>query len=357
MMKKLNFDKRLVTPQGKGSRKAPEELTQKEKIKYLLLSIGIVATIGVLAVWFFNRGVDDTQRIEASLTQEEQDQAKSKASEFILSAGNFGMRNDQVDASNVYDASFQASRDPNSAQRYVITRSAAYENLRPDINPGSPLFYNKNEVAKWTNEIELNRLTGFSMDSATPRIESKPFFVSRSADGTGNSIGVDVIVDYTSLQRTVEPTANDSEWDGKYNVLEQKYDDSALVTMVLSGGSWKVHEIKDNEYPFVLSTWGQPNITDALSKMGQPTSIGVWQSNAPLTYASAPEDLKPTATPSPTFSLSDDPNGHPVVVSPGSNSSGSASGSPSVTPSTSESTAPSPSAPPVQPSPTPTKQG
>jgi len=271
-----------------------DESGKTKVVPAAILSIVIVAIVIGVTILVTSLMGGDEENIKAELSSDQISEAKTEASEFIREDGTFGIRLDSLSDKNVWEASSVINHDGVDVDRYYVSRSDVYESLRSRILNNSPVSYSTNAVSQW-DRLEASKMTGFKINNVSSEVVSDPYFLSQ---GEGkNTIAVDIKVNFESLQREFQKTADDVSWDGKFNVNEQTYNDSAVLTMTSAGNGWNVYNVKDIQHPFLLATWSNPNISDMSEGYGEFITVEQWQSSAKKLE---PSDLpKPTSVPSP----------------------------------------------------------
>lgn len=231
--------------------------------RLIKLIIGVLVSVGVVlaALFWMTSGNDDSENeinSSVSLLDEEKMAAESVAREFVKSSGNFGIRTDQITGNNIRNVSHLIHEEDTSVKDYLLTREDSYNFVKSEyVYPGSPLDYDSRAMAQWKNQFESNRLATF---------EAKDVVAESNKDGKYLSIegrqykALNVKVSFNSKETIRDVTANDTSWDGSYNVLEKTFPNNTVnLLMVESDEGWKTYQQSDLENQFLLSSWKTPN--------------------------------------------------------------------------------------------------
>ena len=239
-----------------------DEKTTRNRLIYLIVGVLSVAVATVLlAVWWTTPNEEPTTpEITSQVEIDNQDQVllSSRAKELLSIAGNFGVRPNTLTGDNIMNAQYLIASNPNQAKDFFVSRESAYAALKPHVFAGSPLSYDDRAVSQWTNQNELQNLTGYTVDSVSATTKKTGSYVNI---GDKQHTAATVTVNFTSVATQRIQTINDSAWDGTFNVMEKTFaNNTANLTFAKDGnGQWKLYSITDLKNQFLLATWYTPN--------------------------------------------------------------------------------------------------
>lgn len=242
--------------------------TSHDKRNIRLIAGVIVAAIAVLGalLWITRPEATQTQatvKSDVPLSKTDQLASEESASEFLKTAGTFGIKSSELTGDNIRNVSYLLTKNDASVTRYVTSRKDSYGFLNKNyVYKGSPLDYDGRSVAQWKSPSEDRNLTSYQSQNVTAKAKPNAQMLTISGKDVP-AAEVEVTFDSKETIRTV--TANDTTWDGSYSVLEKLFPkNSVTLLLVEENGSWKVYSQNNLQKQFLLSTWENPD-SDAYS--------------------------------------------------------------------------------------------
>lgn len=247
-----------------------------------LIAAAVVFTIIVLCglLWITRTpSVEETGNVKSDIPLIESGRiaSESVASDFIKSAGNFGIKESELTGDNIRNVSYLLTSGDASIKKYLTSRKDSYSFLRSNyIYKNSPLDYDSREVAQWKTPTEDRNLTSYEVTDVTAIARDKAQVLT--IDGK-ETTAAEVDVTFNSKMTIRLVTANDTSWDGSYSVLEKSFPKSTVTLLVVQDGeSWKVYAQNNLEKQFILSTWSNPDpnsYTDAQTGFTQVSTLNL----------------------------------------------------------------------------------
>lgn len=194
----------------------------------------------------------------ASVTSEDRAAAEQTVSDFIKGAGTFGYK--IGDGGETLEKMLALKNAPSPSAEVFRSRGDSYLGVRDMIHPQSSLYHDTTSVQRWSDQMEVPSLASWSVEFV--RAESGDA-VSRQFAGE-ESPSIPVKASFTSVQRV---RGVPSEAGGTLVVKEATYNVEAEVSLVESGGEWKIVSVDGVSPKFVLSaTYPNPDIRVASSQ-------------------------------------------------------------------------------------------
>lgn len=234
-----------------------EEQDVQRRWIYLAGSLAILVAILVTAILLWPSSKDEGIMRSFKVEKADKESSQKFADSFLKDAGTFGIKPDLVDSSTISQIVYLTNSESENMGQYFITRQNKYNSLRSSISKGSPLDYQEVDVAEWNPQLELKSLMNYSVTGVSSKTESEGGYIT--VDGEQKkSVVVKSKISSDVYMRAA--TGDDSKWDGSYAVKKSEIKDSAAtLTLVESGDSWKVYSIENQDSPFLLCTWDDPN--------------------------------------------------------------------------------------------------
>lgn len=244
-----------------------DEIDSKtEKKRMIMLIAGVFAVLAVvlsLAFAFIPDGSDQEEDIKSEVFVSKEDQLiiEELSSSIMEDVGNFGVVTDSLTAENALDVEYIIAQTPNSGGEFYISRKNSYDKIREDILKESPIDYSPKVASEWINESETDGLISYEMISQNSTAVEKGSYLN--FNGTDEAAAY-VDVNFTSKETIRQATADDSSWDGSYDILEKTFPNNTLrMTFIKdSNNEWKLYSIINLENKFLLSTWETPSSFD-----------------------------------------------------------------------------------------------
>ena len=223
-----------------------------------VVAVGAGAAIAALKLTSGGSSGGGTGAPLASVTSEDRAAAEQTVSDFIKGAGTFGYK--IGDGGETLEKMLALKNAPSPSAEVFRSRGDSYLSVRDMIHPQSSLYHDTTSVQRWSDQMEVPSLASWSVEFV--RAESGDA-VSRQFAGE-ESPSIPVKASFTSLQRV---RGVPSEAGGTLVVKEATYNVEAEVSLVESGGEWKIGSVDGVSPKFVLSaTYPNPDIRVASSQ-------------------------------------------------------------------------------------------
>lgn len=251
-----------------------------------MVSVVVLVIAVVVALVFFIIPKNDGDTVEevksdVEITSTEISALETLSFEILQKIGNFGIRSDVLTADNALEVEYIAAQTPNDGGIFFTSRQTAYESIRDNVLSGSPIDYPARTVSEWVNNSEIEGLVSFEVIWSTIEAQSKGSHTSVS--GVEHKTAY-VDVTFTSKETMRHATADDSTWDGSYNVLSKDFpNNTARLTFVQDENlQWKLYSLTGLEYQFLLATWETPNSDSFVNTQHDFSNEGILQRTVPF---------------------------------------------------------------------------
>ena len=255
----------------------------------VLVIAALTVVIWVLSTKDSDDAKTDEILADVQISVTDQAEVSTVVDEFINGASNFGFRTDGISSGNITDVQYLVSHSPNSARSLFTSRDAAYGNVREYIFKASPRFFNSNVTGSWSNEFETQLASTFRLDKVTVDVKDKGAYLNI---GGTDRLTAYVSVTFSSTQTIRNKTADDSSWDGTFNVLEKGFpDNTADITLVQDENlDWKIYAINNLKYEFLLASWQNPDVNAYSDVQRDFVKVGTIKSDIVDNYNKAEEE-------------------------------------------------------------------
>lgn len=240
-----------------------EEVKGENKRLGLLIgvSIFIVALVTAGIVYLITKSDDnntDEIKSDVAISVIDQSETSSLVESFLDGVGNFGFKEDGLNPSNIMDVGYIVSTNPANAKSFFVSRADAYATVRDYVYPNSALFFNSNVTGSWSNTFDTQYISTFELSSITTETSSNGAYLT--VDGT-ERLTAYTDVTFTSVETVRLKTADDSSWDGSFDVSKKTFADNTMrVTLIKDGNDeWKIYAISNLQNEFLLATWRSPD--------------------------------------------------------------------------------------------------
>lgn len=194
-------------------------------------------------------------------------------SEFVNGAANFGFNTEGISSGNINDVQYLVSHSPNGVKNLFTSRDSAYANVRDYMFKGGSRYFDSNVTGSWSNEFDTQFTSSFRLDKVSVATNDKGAYLI--VDGKRRLTAYADVV-FSSTQTIRNKTADDSSWDGTFDVLEKGFpDNSARVTVVQDDNlDWKIYAINDLNNEFLTAAWANPDANAFLDTQRDFTRVG-----------------------------------------------------------------------------------
>lgn len=247
-----------------------EPVNTKRLALFIGVSVLVIAIITFTVMYFMNNNTEsNNEPVDEVVTIDLNDRIDTETvvEEFMQGAGNFGFKDEALKPENIGEVEYLVSHSPNDAKTYFTSRNEAYGTIRDKMFTGGAVYYNNNVTGKWTNEFETQNSSSFKLESATVKTREKGSYLNIGGEET---LSAYADVTFSSTETITLKTADDSSWDGTFDVLKKGYSDNTMrVTLVkIPEDGWKIYAISDLKNEFLLASWKSPSVT-AFSELRQ----------------------------------------------------------------------------------------
>lgn len=234
-----------------------EQQEQPSVKKTLGIIAGIIVAgiaVSALVLWLLSDSGDDFQG-EESLSGEQKRTVEQLSTEFIQTAGNFGLNHDNYQAEDYLEI-LQASFSDNIEEHFT-TRSNVYADVKERfIHDNAVVNYPESVHEAWDDSVEYDNQAQYEVEETGMNITHvSDFFV---LDGVGDQQyrAVNVDVDYTSIVTERYQSATDVTWDGSIEVVQDTIPSHVRIVYVQTAeNDWEIFELREQNNPHTLVTW------------------------------------------------------------------------------------------------------
>src|SRR5699024_524395 len=213
----------------------------------------------VLAIIFIPSNNSEEKDIPDTfaISEEDQHELEVKGNEFVEVAGDFGVKSNKITPDSIYNVSYLIDTKSETYEDYITTREDAYDNLSRKIADGSPIDYDSRIPAQWDVPIESLELWTFKVDKTDSESDTSGKYTNLKGQKLKT---VDVHVTFTSTVTKRVRSADDTSWDGSYNVLDKTFsNNTATITFVENNDIWQAYKITNVSNELLLATWKTPS--------------------------------------------------------------------------------------------------
>ena len=240
-----------------------EEVKGENKRLGLLIGISMLIVVLITAgiVYLITKSDDnntDEIKSDVEISVIDQSATSSLVESFLDGVGNFGFKEDGLNSSNIMDVDYVVSTNPANAKSFFVSRADAYATVRDYVYPNSSLFFNSNVTGSWSNDFDTQYISTFELSSVSVETLSTGAYLN--VDGADRLTAYTDVI-FTSVETVRLKTADDSSWDGSFDVSKKTFTDNTMrVTLIKDGNDeWKIYAISDLQNEFLLSTWRSPS--------------------------------------------------------------------------------------------------
>lgn len=227
----------------------------------IAIPIFLVTLISVFFVFWLNTDnepeTEDTIVPKEPISEVQQLEIETIVESFINGVGSFGFKTENINSSNILDVNYIVSTDPLNSGSFFVPRAEAYRSVRDFVHPSGPLYYSANMTGSWSNEFDTRYTSTFEIASVDMEVAPEAGYLNIDRE---NMLATNVEVVFSSVETVRSKTADDSTWDGTFDVSRKTYNDSMRVTVVFDNG-WKIYSISDLDNAFLLASWRSPNVS------------------------------------------------------------------------------------------------
>lgn len=232
---------------------------QQRRWFFLVGGLFLVAIIVVAVILIVPSG-GPSKATAFDVSDEDSQAIETTTKDFIQKAGTFGVKDDTVGSETIRNISYILRSGATGEDQFYLSRFEAYNSLLDDIAVDAPLRYDSRDTSTWNPEVEKNQLVSYKVDSVKVDPDSRGTYVTVNGEEL-ESVSADVTFTSTETKRVA--TSDDSSWDGTYDVLQRTDSESTLrATLVKDGADWKLYSLDNEERPYLLSTWKNPDSAD-----------------------------------------------------------------------------------------------
>lgn len=241
------------------------------KVIWPILILFLVGSI--IATFFIITNREQSSELTGSIVLNEEDinNSKKNAEDFIKEAGTFGVNIDEVNIDNILDILVVVSQENQGSELFFNSRKNNYGKIKEKIYVESPLNYNIEKINGWTYDEEKLKFSSYRILDINAVVEEKG---SKLENGDLTAVAN---VNFTSKVNTLSKTSNDIDWDGSWELNEKIFENVKLkVILAKSNENWYIYNITMNNYPFLLSTWNNPGSSSYITEQFNLEKIETW---------------------------------------------------------------------------------
>lgn len=231
--------------------------TEAKRFYAAIAGAAVIALALVATIFLLTRDGDERVGQDARISETEKVAARQVLENFFTDAGTWGLKTDTLTEDNLASVRYLIAINGPSAPTYWQSRNETYLALRDEyLLNGTPMWTSDGEVQAWVDMISRDSLSSFkTVDVEVQPIEDGSWFMVQGEQV--KSVTIDV--NYSVVQTRYNQSSTDSSWDGTFIVDEKRFDDSASVILIQINDSWRLYDLRGNEFPFVLASWLNPD--------------------------------------------------------------------------------------------------
>lgn len=241
-----------------------EQQEQPSVKKTLGIIAGVIVAglaVSALILWLLSDSGEDFQG-EESLSGEQKKTVEQLSTEFILTAGNFGLNHENYQAEDYLEI-LQASFSDNVTE-YFDTRGDVYAEVKEQfIHDNATVNYPESVYESWDDSVEYDNQTQYEVEETGINVTQVSDFFVLETVGDQKYRAVNVDVDYTSIKTERYQTATDVTWDGSIEVIQDNIPSHVRIVYVQTAeNSWEIFELREQNNPQTLVTWSSRDSTN-----------------------------------------------------------------------------------------------
>lgn len=251
-----------------------------------------VAIISLLLLWMFNDDSEDSFSSD-TLENEEIGEIESTVSSFLLSAGNFGLIENEYEAEDYHDIynvlRYESVTSLSAFSDLFKLRDESYLELREGyILEDSYVWYSDDDVESWDVSDDMIDQRNFLLDFDS--IEFLEMEVISDEEESNRSVEAEVQWISEEKIRYEVSSIPRSDWDGSVQVMGKNYQETANIVLTEVGDRWLISNVYNVNNEHVLSTWGNPTDLDSSDNLEErevltpSTPFRILQENTDGTY-------------------------------------------------------------------------
>lgn len=252
----------------------------KRAIIVVALPVLLVAVFLILFFTVFSNPEETEIQTEApiqsniDITEGEQKELEGQAISFIKSAGEFGVRPQQISAENIDEVATLLETDPDSAKNYYTSRATTYEGLDRFISEHGTIYYPESTYLNWDENFETASNVSFTVDNVIAESSTKGSYIEIDGERLRS---VEVNVRFNSQEKMYLEQGSEIGAERSYSVMEKDFNNTTATLVFVyddhiaeeneveeesQGSSWRIYDINNLRHPFLLATWDDPNTDD-----------------------------------------------------------------------------------------------